>query len=986
MEKLIYTNSEKCIGCNNCLRGCPAFGANKAHINEHGRNEVQVIPENCIHCGHCIGNCAYGARDYYDDTDRFFEDLKKGEKISIFVAPAIRANFIDCYENLFGYFKTKGVNRIIDVSFGADITTWAYLSFMEQGNHGKISQPCPAIVNYIKSRLPELIPDLIPIHSPLLCAAIYAKKYKGISDRFAFISPCIAKKDEIMNENTHGIVEYNVTYRKLREHLKKENVDILSCEKAGFDSDFSGLGGLYSRHGGLRENIEFYTGNKLWIKQIEGESETYNYLEEFAKKKQDALRPDIIDVLNCRLGCNFGSGADNKCTIDEAEYQIYKVKKAKLSNPESLRELSKKFDETLNIEDFKRKYGIRRTTIISATDEELEESFIKLSKFEEKDRHINCHSCGFPSCREMALAVHNGLNTENNCIFHMRICMMEEQRKLERASKAKSEFLAKMSHEIRTPMNAITGMAELALRENINPVAKEHVFTIKQASSNLLPIINDILDLSKIESGKMEIIPVEYQLSSLVNDVVSIIRMRILDTNVQFTVNIDSKIPNMLVGDEVRIRQIMLNILNNAVKFTKKGSISFAINGRIETDETVVLTIDITDTGKGIKEEDVDKLFGDFVQVDTAANKGIEGTGLGLAIAKNLVKAMGGDIGVSSEYKKGTSFTITLPQKIHSHEPIAELNLNENYETESNVVKFNAPSARILIVDDINTNLKVAEGLMSPYRMHIDLCQSGVEAIRAVKTNNYDLVFMDHMMPEMDGIEATELIRRFNGSLPIIALTANAISGMKEMFLANGFNDFISKPINLIKLDAILGRWIPKEKQEKPTGDSTRKNNQVLAAFHKDGIQKIEEIKDCLEKENYSLYTTHIHGLKSAAANVGAIRLSELAKELEMAGKRGDVTFIKAHNDSFIAALQKSLNSIGETLSASKKESTNVEVLKSELAKLKEAINSFDLAVIDEAANALQEFPQAENILQSTLIGEHEKTISMIDALLEEIE
>lgn len=327
MEKLIYTNSEKCIGCNNCLRGCPAFGANKAHINEHGRNEVQVIFENCIHCGHCIGNCAYGARDYIDDTDRFFEDLKNGEKISIFVAPAIRANFIDCYENLFGYFKTKGVNRIIDVSFGADITTWAYLRFMEQGNHGKISQPCPAIVNYIKSRLPELIPDLIPIHSPLLCAAIYAKRYKGVTDRFAFISPCIAKKDEIMNENTHGIVEYNVTYKKLKEYLKKENVNIFSHEKIKFDSDFSGLGGLYSRHGGLRENIEFYTGNKLWIKQIEGESETYNYLEEFAKKRLDDLRPDIIDVLNCRLGCNFGSGTANKCTIDEAEYQIYKVKK-----------------------------------------------------------------------------------------------------------------------------------------------------------------------------------------------------------------------------------------------------------------------------------------------------------------------------------------------------------------------------------------------------------------------------------------------------------------------------------------------------------------------------------------------------------------------------------------------------------------------------------------------------------------------------------
>ena len=715
---------------------------------------------------------------------------------------------------------------------------------------------------------------------------------------------------------------------------------------------------------------------------------------------------------------------------------------------------------------------------------------------------------------------------------------------LKAASKAKSDFLAKMSHEIRTPMNAITGMAELALRQKIPDAAREHIITIKQAGNNLLSLINDLLDFSKIESGKLEIIPGNYQFSSLIHDVVSIIKMRVVDSNISFVVNIDCNVPNSLFGDETRIRQILLNVLSNAVKYTKKGFVSFSVSGEINED-TAFLTIDVTDTGNGIKQEDLEKLFGEFVQIDMASHRGVEGTGLGLVITKKLVNAMGGDINVQSEYGKGSTFRITLSQKICSPEPLAviespeeksvlvyeknkiyadsilytvdnlgvvchkaendyelreklqakdytflfvsytmlvnakamikELNskteivvlaefgnvpsginleilampvhsisvaniLNGlpdrfSYGSEENisVVQFSAPKARILIVDDIGTNLKVAEGLMLPYNMQMDLCYSGAAAIEFVRKNQYDLVFMDHMMPEMDGIEATKIIREMGGenpyyaNLPIIALTANAVFGTKEMFLSNGFNDFLSKPIDTIKLNAILAKWIPREKQEKLSTDakiiedSSDSNPEApkieiegldvkkgitmtggvfenyvraLAAFQKDGFQKIGEIKKCLETNNHSLYTTYVHALKSASASLGAYDLSEQAKALEDAGKQEDSKFIDSNNPQFLTSLETILNNIGKALNSLKKEEIYVdfEVLKSRLCKLKEALDALDFGAIDEVSGNLQKFTQApkigeavESILQNVVLGKYEEAGEAINSLLMEV-
>ena len=547
--------------------------------------------------------------------------------------------------------------------------------------------------------------------------------------------------------------------------------------------------------------------------------------------------------------------------------------------------------------------------------------------------------------------------------------LLEANRKEQAASQAKSDFLAKMSHEIRTPMNAITGMTELLLRGEQDEESRMLIHDIKRASSNLISIINDILDFSKIEAGRLEIIHAKYQLSSLVNDLVSIIRTRLVERPIRFYTNVDSRIPNGLIGDEVRMRQILLNLLSNAVKYTDRGQIGFTITEEKREEGSIWLRIDVTDTGHGIKAEDKAKLFGEFIQVDTNKS-GIEGTGLGLAITKRLCVAMGGDISLESEYGKGSTFSVLIPQHFYDSKPFASVKNAETknvlvYECRSvfaqslcwsleslgvahtlvtdeeaiaavlarenwsivftgyglykklkpviesipeekrpplalmaewgteafipdlhflslpfqsqsvanilngkednrvyidnsgnyNVFRFTIPKARLLVVDDINTNLKVAKGLLAQYQAKVDTCLSGAEAIEMVKETNYDLVLMDHMMPDMDGIEATAAIRAWEeeskrpSQIPIVALTANAISGMKEMFLEKGFNDFLGKPIDIAQLDEILARWIPKEKQGKNSEDSRE-----LVILVDDNPENLKAAKDILS-EKYTLAT-----------------------------------------------------------------------------------------------------------------------------------
>ncbi len=600
---------------------------------------------------------------------------------------------------------------------------------------------------------------------------------------------------------------------------------------------------------------------------------------------------------------------------------------------------------------------------------------------------------------------------------------------LEKASRAKSDFLANMSHEIRTPMNAVLGLADIALREDMTPLARAYLSQIKASGRNLLAIINDILDFSKVESGKMEIIEDIYEPYSLCNDLSGIVTTRIGEKDIEFIMDISPELPNQMFGDSVRIHQVILNLLTNAVKYTVKGSVKLSICVKEHDDEYVTLLVSVSDTGIGIKPEDKDKLFLSFQRVDSKRNRNIEGTGLGLPLSNQLLRLMGSQIQLESEYNKGSTFFFELKQKIIDKNPsvyplknkllafikvesecvrnqllkdlewigvecidmlhsdsYSNLNpdfyilekkfysndleeellnmsakcilieeFNDNYNLNSNRVtilkkpiyflnlyntlgltnihittneesadiKFLAPNANILIVDDNPINLTVAKGLIEPLKSHVDTADGAMEAIDKLKSCSYDIIFMDHMMPKIDGIEATHMIREqlptYN-TIPIIALTANAISGAEEMFLNAGMDDFIAKPIQYTKLISKIKKWLPDDKIELLENDTKKPDahledpiynilelnveaavnmlgslslfKNVLKEYYFNIDKKAKTIQTLLDTGDIDNFTITVHSLKSLSRQIGAEKLSMLAASLEKAGNEHDIDFI----------------------------------------------------------------------------------------------
>ena len=668
--------------------------------------------------------------------------------------------------------------------------------------------------------------------------------------------------------------------------------------------------------------------------------------------------------------------------------------------------------------------------------------------------------------------------------------------KAEESDRLKSAFLANMSHEIRTPMNAVIGMAQMALREELPSNARTYINQIISSGKTLLTIINDVLDFSKIESGKMDIEETEYEPMSVINDVSNMIMTRVMDKDVELILDIAPDLPRKLYGDSNRIKQIMINIANNAVKFTKEGQVVLKVGFECIGEEEILLLISVSDTGIGIKKEDMERLFESFQQVDSKRNRNIEGTGLGLAICKKLLEFMNGKIWVESEFGKGSTFSVCIPQRVLDTRPSVIIRDNEmilatgliknvfvkqqmekdmkklrihyqtldteeyldkaagaqflfvekalytekvrhfieihpdldavmlidfsdsvrsdygnlivikkplyvlnlagifnhedisvNADISESVFDFTAPEAQILIVDDNPVNLTVTEGLLKPLEMKIDTAAGGEEAVEMISKKKYDLIFMDHMMPELDGVETTHIIRRFHkeyDSVPIIALTANAVDGVKEMFLNEGMNDFVAKPIEMSRILAKLQKWLPQEKiykvrnkmaQEETTkmkieGLNTGRALQflgseklywsVLKDYYYMIDKKADLIKTLEEKEDWKRYMIEVHALKSISKQIGAEELSKLAAEMEQAGNRGDAGVIHRRTDDMLA-FYRSYREILRPYFPEEKESAgekkmDAEVLRTFFSEMRNAMDELDMDSMDELVKKMKAY------------------------------
>lgn len=536
---LVKTN-DNCIGCNKCIRACSSMGANVAV--ERGRgNIIDVDPDRCIACGACLDVCEHNAREYVDDTDDFFNDLGKGERISVLIAPAFLANYPREYERILGMLKKLGVNRFISVSFGADITTWGYIKYITENNfYGGISQPCPAVVGYIERYTPELIPKLMPVQSPMMCAAIYVKKYLKVNDRLAFISPCIAKKNEIDDPNNRGYVSYNLTFSHLVKYLKEHPVKDAAPYK---DEIEYGLGSIYPMPGGLKENVYWLLGEDALVRQMEGEHHMYEYL----RRNKDILRAGrtpylFVDALNCTNGCLYGPGTDMRANLNEDVFMAIQRIKADskngskksawgrdLSPRKRLEALNKQF-ANLNLNDFLRKYTDRSAQCKYRIpgEAELNSIFAKLKKDTDEKRSIDCGCCGYDSCHDMAVAIFNGFNHIHNCVHYIKDRAYEEKDKAvaltEEIQKTQDEMREKklsLADEISENFRTLTGSIE-RIEETSTDTAQQttcisdEMAEVESFATELKDVLNTIEGyLGKLEANNTDVIAISSQTNLL---------------------------------------------------------------------------------------------------------------------------------------------------------------------------------------------------------------------------------------------------------------------------------------------------------------------------------------------------------------------------------------------------------------------------------------------------------------------------------------
>jgi len=971
---LIYTDIKGCIDCNKCLHGCPILTANVSVPDGNGGYNMCVDELECVLCGMCIDTCVHEARHFEDDLESFFSALAQGKHLSVLVAPSFFINYPSEGKNVLGYLRNLGVKQVFPVTLGADITTWGYLNYIKKtGNVGNLAQPCPVIVRHIEKHVPELLPNLVPIQSPMMCTAIYLRRYKGVSDDFAFLGPCIAKKAEIESKRGQGLVNFNITFKKLMEHIKNSGINLSDHPALDISMGFR-MGALYPKPGGLRENIEYYMGSEASVYQIEGERKVYGYLRTFADRalvRKREITPALVDLVNCEMGCCYGTGGEfRKLDSDEITYHTILARKKQFNdmldkNGKVLQSPAERFArlneifKDLRMEDFMCGYEAdctkRRENVSEAEIEKIFED--KLQKLSENEKHVDCSACGYDTCRLMAEAIALGINHNDNCVYYVKNSLSEsmnrdnenasqmEQRlkamldaspilcaifdesfnitevnqeaanilrlkdkqeyvdrffdlspefqpdgessrekslrsvmlaletgkgyipewmhqtysgisipvevflrrvtlgkkdavivyardlrhqknmmtqledaiyKEQAANNSKSRFLSNMSHEIRTPMNAIIGLTGIAMKTSETLKKDDCLFKINRASEHLLGIINQILDMAKIEADKFELYPHPFEFEKMISGIVSVLSVLVEERGLALSVNIEKSIPRYIVADELRFSQVLTNLLANAVKFTSEGgTVSLNISRHKSSDDARhTLMIEVADTGIGISRNKQARLFEAFEQAETNTARNFGGTGLGLAIAKQIIDKMNGEIWVESRVGEGSRFFFTLP-------------LDEAPETSEDsraavrdisVGSGELKGYTVLLAEDVEINREILMTLLESSGLCIECASDGQQAVDMFSAypERYSLIFMDVQMPYMDGITATRCIRGLDfekaKTIPIVAMTANVFIEDIETCLEAGMDDHIGKPIHLEQVLNILSLHLNTQK------------------------------------------------------------------------------------------------------------------------------------------------------------------------------
>ncbi len=602
---------------------------------------------------------------------------------------------------------------------------------------------------------------------------------------------------------------------------------------------------------------------------------------------------------------------------------------------------------------------------------------------------------------------------------------------LEHATKAKSDFLANMSHEIRTPLNAVLGMNEMILRESEEEAILEYATHIHNSGNTLLSLINEILDMSKIESGKMEIVPVDYETGTLLSDLYNMILPRAQKKNLSFIMDIADNLPRGLHGDDVRIRQIITNLLTNAVKYTPEGTVTFRVQWEPEDKENIALLVEVCDTGMGIRKEDMDKLFSNFQRLDQEKNRNIEGTGLGIGITVKFLEMMGSSLQVKSVYGKGSVFSFRLIQKMVNGEALG--NFKQQFvqrvrKTQKYKGKLTAPEAKLLAVDDNEMNRMVIRNLLKYTQVQLVTLDSGKACLESVKKEDYHLIFLDHMMPDMDGIETMQLLRAYwresqKQAPPVIILTANAITGAKEMYLEQGFDDYLSKPIDGTRLEEMLLTYLPKEliKEGEVVASEPKKEKEMLwgeipgldmyeAMQHNPDRKSFQQMLDIYyetipakadsielyeKEEQLHDFTIQVHALKSASRLIGATVVSKLAADLEEAGNRQDIETIHKDTVLLLSLYRKYRDYLKPYITVAPESVTSgisPQLLTERLLDIKEAMENFDLEYADEVIEELKgvEMPECvsdmfETLKDYVLNFKVEETPALVDTMCESL-